>query len=49
MQESLTFFGCLILAVLISAGSPSTPRGHLTLDWTVNMAELGGVWGSIQT
>lgn len=48
-QESLTFFCCLVLAVLVSAGSPGTPWRHLTLNRAVNVAELGGVRGCTQT
>lgn len=44
-----TFFGRLVLAVLISAGSPSAPRRHLTLNRTADVAELGGVRGDTQT
>lgn len=47
--ESLTFFCCLVLAVLVSAGSPGTPWRHLTLNRAVNVAELGGVRGCTQT
>ena len=48
-QWGLTFFGCLVLAVFIGAGSPGTPWRHLTLNWTADVAELGGVRGDTQT
>lgn len=46
---TLTFFCRLVLAVLVGAGSPGAPRGHLALHWAANVAELGGVRGRTQT
>lgn len=45
----VTFFGCLVLTVLIGAGSPGSPRRHLTLNGTADVAELGGVQRDTQT